>query len=654
MEDKKLIQEVKRIQEMMGLITEGSRTKIAKGAIDIIDNLLGITAKNTDVLAREYGDDGARLLKQLADNSDSARGVGDILDDLRKLDNPKAFQDALEGLKSAFDNIVDDSGVSITEKIQTVRKGVQDYLDNGQNTKAAEYYNSQVGNIADFGDETLERFVRDEYFFNSIPNFTRQNLDSWTKLGSEKIAKKGSVAAKVGKFMDTLTSYFKFVKNIESKIKSDLDSFVKLKDEVNKLPIDDPTRGEMIKRANRYLDRVEFNLGVIARKDRETLDVLIEELTTRRNALPKTSPERIKLNELIQRASKEDAEVISIVNYLPEGGYNPEVGIYEEMKQLKRDRVDALKKVFMPKKWASPEVAARLAKLNWWSSLWKVLSGNLGPVLKKIFSKDIKKLPRIAATEIGSRIISIPMYLGLGETIMDWVAYMALQDSYFTSEEFVREHPRMAKAIAGFGFDYKDYEGSGWGTDFVINLTGNISEKLGLTVPVYEAKRWLDENAKPGGGYEWWNQQFAKIDELQKSDTFKNASEEEKIEMLQDVVEETESWITKAAAWWYNGIPETLNAEINTMLSQIENEEPTPTPTPTSNTSNNDDSSGSSGTSGSSNGSSEITNTLDGLATQMGYPKDAMSPQTYNGTGEIEIWGMKFAYNSTDKKFEQK
>ena len=49
-----------------------------------------------------------------------------------------------------------------------------------------------------------------------------------------------------------------------------------------------------------------------------------------------------------------------------------------------------------------------------------------------------------------------------------------------------------------------------------------------------------------------------------------------------------------------------------------------------------------------------IPNSLDGLSTQFSYPKDQMSPQTYNGTGEIEIWGMKFIYNSTDKMFEQK
>ena len=108
----------------------------------------------------------------------------------------------------------------------------------------------------------------------------------------------------------------------------------------SKLPIDDASRSEMTKRANRYLDRVEFNLGVMKRKDKETLEVLIEELTQKRNSLPRTSAERAKINKLIERASKEDADVISIWNYLPQGGYKPEGSWYQEMKQLKQERVD--------------------------------------------------------------------------------------------------------------------------------------------------------------------------------------------------------------------------------------------------------------------------------------------------------------------------
>lgn len=571
MENKKLIQEIERIQEVMGLINEGSRVKMAKGAISIIDDLLGISAKNLDNLVSDYGVEGARLLKQLTDDSDSARGVGDILDDLRKLDNTKAFEDAFEGLKSAFDEIINDNGESIAERLEIVRKGVKDYLDNGQNTKAAEYYNSQVNKIADFGDETLDRFVRDEYFFNSIPNFTRQNLENWTKLGSEKIAGVGTKAAKVTKFMDTLKSYFLKSKKIEAKIQSDLDSYLKLKEEVNKLPIDNPTRAESIKKANRYLDRVELNLGIMRRKDKETLDVLIEELTTKRNSLPKKSSERTKLNNLIEKASKEDADVISIWNYLPEGGYNPEGNWYQEMKQLRQERKDALRKLFLPKKWLKPKNVDRVSKLTFGDSAVKFITGDVGRALKKLF-KNPKMLPRILATEIGSRLISIPLQLAAVETFIDWSVSMALQDSDFMTEEWIDKHPNWANVIAGMGFDYKDYEGSYWATDMVLNTFENTIQNFGITIPALYVKNWMDENSKPGGGYHWWNTQFNKLESLQNDEQFKNASQEEKLKVIEDIIEETDTWVTKASSWWYDGLPSTVDSEINKVLAKIESE----------------------------------------------------------------------------------
>jgi len=644
MDNKKLLQEISRIQEVMGLINEGSRTKLAKGAISVIDDLLGITAKNTDVLAREYGDDGARLLKQLSEDGDNARPIGDIFDDLKKLNNSKAFDDAFEGLKSAFDTIVDDNGVTITQKLDTVQKGVQDLLDQGQNTKAAEYFNSQVNNIADYGDDTLKRFVNDEYFF-SIPNFSRANYNDYLKLGGgEKLASSSTKSGKVIRFSETLSSYFKSVKKIEGKITSDIDSYLKLKDEVNKLPIDDASRSEMTKRANRYLDRVEFNLGVMKRKNKETLEVLIEELTQKRNSLPRTSAERAKINNLIERASKEDADVISIWNYLPQGGYKPEGSWYQEMKQLKQERVDTIRKLFIPKKWLNPETADRVSKLGYGGSAGKFITGNVGPALKKLFT-DPKKAPRILTTEIGSRLISIPIKLAAAETLIDWAAAMILQDSDFMTEEWIKEHPDMANFIAGFGFDYKDYEDSYWATDMVINTVENTLQNFGITIPALAIKNWMDENSKPGGGYEWWNNQFNKLEELQKSDNFKNASEEEKLKIIEDIIEETDTWVTKASSWWYDGLPPTVDTEINKVLSQIESETTTDdTEITTDNTETTTDDEDST-----PEGSGE-PGSLDDFSKQLGVELNQVSQD-----GDIYKWdlggGVIFNYKLVDGKY---
>lgn len=578
MDKKNLIEEISRIREVMGLINENARTSAVKGLIDIIDDLLGITTKNTDELVREFGDEGATLLRELTNEGSNVRGLGDILDDLKKLENPNAFNDASAALRQALEE-PDDAGITIMSKIDNLKREIQNLLDEGQNSSAAKYFDSEIDKIAEFGDDTLKRFIKDEYFFNSIPNFSREDYNNYLKLADD------ISVGPVTKFIDTLASYFRKIKNVEARIKDDINSYLNLKNEVNKLPIDNPNRTEMIKRANRYLDRVEFNLGVINRKNKETLDALIEDLTQRRNSLPRTSAERDKFNKLIERASKEDADVISIWNYLPEGGYKPEGSWYEEMKQLKQERVDALRKLFIPKKWLSDETAARVSKLGVGGSLWRVASGNIGPALIKLF-KNPRWTARILTTEIGSRIISIPLWIGGAETVIDWVAMMALQDSPYMKEEWLREHPILSNIIAGFGFDYKDYEGTGWFTDAVINATENILEKVGVTIPALEIKLWMDRNSKPGGGYSWWNAQFNKINELQNSEQFKNASEEEKLKLIEDVIKETDTWMTNAMSWITGGLPETVDSEINKVLAQMESETtPTPTPTPDNNTS---------------------------------------------------------------------
>lgn len=633
MNNKKVLNEVDRIKEVMGLLNEQTRPKIVKGLISVIDDLLGISAKNVDVLAREYGDDGAKLLKELSENN---RGVGDILDDMRKLPNTKAFDDTFEGLKSAFDEVVDDSGISITEKINTVRRGVKELLDKGQKTKAAEYFKNESKKIAEFGDETLERFMKDEFFFNDIPNFSRADYNSALKLGSETVRGKGTVGGKVGRFMDTLKSYIQSAKKIEGKIVTDTDNYLKLKDEVSKLPIDDPTRTEMIKRANRYLDRVEFNLGVLNRKNKETLDVLIEEITQKRNSLPRTSPERAKLNDLIQKASKKDADVVSIWNYLPEAGYKPEVGLYQEAKLLKQERLDAIRKIIIPRKLLKPETLQRVSKLSYGSSLWRVATGNLIPAFQKLLKAgSAPNIARILSTEVGSRLMSVPLYLGAAETFVDYLVYLAMPND-LDYEEFVKDHPRIAKILAGFEVDFKDYERTGAFGDIGINLANNILEKFGLTVPAYEVKRWIDNNSKPGGGWSWWNANFDKLNQLQQSEDFKNSTDEEKLEQIDSLLKETEGWVDKNLAWMAGSYVETIDDRVNKVLTQVNNGETSPSPNGVENDNQQDDQQD------------------DSSSSSSGEPGSLQHAKEYFGEGvtqegELFIYdGDKYKFNGTD------
>jgi len=127
MDNKKVLNEVSRIKEVMGILNEGGRSTLVKGMVEFIDDILKISSKSAVDLADEFGDDGARLLRELTSKDESVtnRGIGDIIEDMRKLPNSKAFDDTLAGLRLSLDEMVDETGDSIVQKLTQVKNGVE-------------------------------------------------------------------------------------------------------------------------------------------------------------------------------------------------------------------------------------------------------------------------------------------------------------------------------------------------------------------------------------------------------------------------------------------------------------------------------------------------------------------------------------------------
>ena len=344
MDNKKVLNEVSRIKEVMGILNEGGRSTLVKGMVEFIDDILKISSKSAVDLADEFGDDGARLLRELTSKDESVtnRGIGNIIEDMRKLPNSKAFDDTLAGLRLSLDEMVDETGDSIVQKLTQVKNGVESLVKNDQTIAAAGYFDKEFKKIAKWGDESLERFIKDEYFFKSIPGFSKNQFKEALEVAVTKISKEGGTIGKLVKFKEVLISYLKRYSKYSENIIKDVDSYIALRKEASKLT--GQAKMNAITKANRFVQRMEMNLGILNRKNKEAISALIEELSEKSNKLPKKSPERVKLNSVITKLKSGDADVLSILDYLPDGSYKPEESYLKEILDLRNRRVDAFRK----------------------------------------------------------------------------------------------------------------------------------------------------------------------------------------------------------------------------------------------------------------------------------------------------------------------
>ena len=575
MDNKKVLNEVSRIKEVMGILNEGGRSTLVKGMVEFIDDILKISSKSAVDLADEFGDDGARLLKQLTTKNEKVtRGIGEILEEMRKLPNSKAFDDTLAGLRLSLDEIVDETGDSIVQKLTKVKNGVESLVKNDQTIAAAGYFDKEFKLIAKWGDESLERFIKDEYFFKSIPGFSKNQFKEALEVAVTKIAKKGGTIGKLVKFKEVLISYLKRYSKYSENIIKDVDSYIALRKEANKLTGQAKTNA--IIKANRFVQRMEINLGILNRKNKEAIEAVIEELSSKRNNLPRLSDERGKLNDVIKKLKSEDADVLSILDYLPDGSYKPEEGYLKEILDLRNRRADAFRK-FWPERAAflrSDVAKARIKKLGYGNAFVRLMTGDVVPVIKKLINSP-KKLGRILSTEFGSRLLGLPLVIGMFETLMDYSSMTSNPTTEITPQ-WLEDHPELAKTmqdpgilgIGGVG-DYKDYDSLHYGVDFLANLLNNTLKGFDVTIPIWAVKQVLDKTSSTGGGADYFKQQYERINTIRESDEFKNASSEERLKMLNQVQKDAEGYVEKYLGYFLDS-DETITERLNKALAEIE------------------------------------------------------------------------------------
>ena len=577
MDNKKVLNEVSRIKEVMGILNEGGRSTLVKGMVEFIDDILKISSKSAVDLADEFGDDGARLLRELTSKDESVtnRGIGDIIEDMRKLPNSKAFDDTLAGLRLSLDEMVDETGDSIVQKLTQVKNGVESLVKNDQTIAAAGYFDKEFKKIAKWGDESLERFIKDEYFFKSIPGFSKNQFKEALEVAVTKISKEGGTIGKLVKFKEVLISYLKRYSKYSENIIKDVDSYIALRKEASKLT--GQAKMNAIKKANRFVQRMEMNLGILNRKNKEAISALIEELSEKSNKLPKKSPERVKLNGVITKLKSGDADVLSILDYLPDGSYKPEESYLKEILDLRNRRVDAFRK-FWPEKASilrSDVAKARIKKLGYGNAFFRLMTGDVVQVIKKLYNSP-KKLGRILSTEIGSRLLGLPLVLGMFESLVDYSSMTSNPTTEITPQ-WLEDHPELAKTMQNPGIlgvggagDYKDYDSLHWSVDFLANLLNNTLKRFDVTVPIWAVKQVLDETSKTGGGADYFKQQFERINTIRESDEFKNASSEERLKMLNQVQKDAEGVVEKYLGYILDS-DETIMERLNKALAEIEN-----------------------------------------------------------------------------------
>ena len=576
MDNKKILDEVSRIKEVMGILNEGGRSTLVKGMVEFIDDILKISSKSAVDLADEFGDDGARLLKQLTTKNEKVtRGIGEILEDMRKLPNSKTFDDTLAGLRLSLGEMVDESGDSIVQKLTKVKNGVESLVKNDQTIAAAGYFDKEFKRIAEWGDKSLERFIKDEYFFKSIPGFSKNQFKDALEVAVTKIPKKGGATGKVVKFIEVIKSYFKNYSRYSEAIIKDIDSYLALRKEAGSLT--GQAKMNAITKSNRFVQRMEINLGILNRKNKEAISVLIEELSEKSNKLPKKSSERLKLNEVIQKLKKEDADVFSILDYLPDGSYKPEESYLKEILDLRNRRADAFRK-FWPERAAflrSDVAKARIKKLGYGNAFVRLMTGDVVPVIKKLIDSP-KKLGRILSTEFGSRLLGLPLVIGMFETLMDYSSMTSNPTTEITPQ-WLEDHPELAKTmqdpgilgIGGVG-DYKDYDSLHYSVDFLANLLNNTLKRFDVTIPIWAVKQVLDKTSSTGGGADYFKQQYERINTIRESDEFKNASSEERLKMLNQVQKDAEGFVEKYLGYLLDS-DETIMERLNQALADIEN-----------------------------------------------------------------------------------
>jgi hypothetical protein len=413
----------------------------------------------------------------------------------------------------------------------------------------------------------------DAAIFNKFLNKMEKTKTTWSK----PLPKTDSIIGKVIKLKDVLTSYFKYVTTIEKKIRDDVASYKYLRDDASKMTIG-PEQTLAIKEATRYLDRIELNLGILKRKEREAIDAMISQLKQDAALLPKKSPERIGMEKVITKMESSDATIQSIWKYLP-SSYKPEGSVWDEIKRLKKERGERLQGMFgnkIPGWLINKKEGFKPSIGGFTQNFLQTMSGNLGPMFQKMFSNP-KLIPRILLTETGSRLMSLPFIFATIETAYDAILFSTVQN-----ELDIKKYPRISKAIAFTNPDYKNYQDTNWSTDILVDYVTNWFENIGLTIPGKVIIDWMDKNFKSGGLSTWVEQERDLLTDIVED---KNLSPDEKKKKIDEIIVKNKSFLEKTFSFFLGQNEETLTKQINKELSGVDlsntNTQPKPPAPPT-------------------------------------------------------------------------
>jgi hypothetical protein len=543
---KTLITEINRIQELMGkpLITE------ATGLTKVIDDLAVFLAKNfskVDIKLKTLID---RLklkttsndvkLNILAQLSRMNKSMADVIIPRVMNTLPQEVKDQITKFKDDIPKFIkdqEDLGYSVT----SIDKGIDNFLDN------------KLSGLNDDIRFIIKKDVTDyaaKFLKNSPPPVVKPKIPTLQT----------TTAGKIIRFKDVLLSYLTKIKKINKKINDDIEQYKYFRN-IGNNTTDITKKQEAMKNANRFLDRVDLNLGILNRTEtgkeevRTFLDVLDSEM--KRNTGPRNVlNDEGKLQQEIINKLKNKGESVSILEYLPKSSAT-EADLMT-IGELRTKRINELKKVF-----GNPGKNPKVKELGYFKSLTNVLTGNWISFIKRI-ANNPKELSKVLRTETGARIFNYMMAYSAFKTLYDMSMERYVEDVYM-DKEFYKEHPNIANVIKATSPSFREFEGGTIGGNLTKNFVINSIENIGVaTLPAKYIWDWFMTDYE-SDGTKWFLEKQKEIEEIQNS----SLSDEEKNKKIKKMLTKPDSFVE--TIWYMFEQPsETLERTIAKELAALE------------------------------------------------------------------------------------
>jgi hypothetical protein len=543
---KTLITEINRIQELMGkpLITE------ATGLTKVIDDLAVFLAKNfskVDIKLKTLID---RLklkttsndvkLNILAQLSRMNKSMADVIIPRVMNTLPQEVKDQITKFKDDIPKFIkdqEDLGYSVT----SIDKGIDNFLDN------------KLSGLNDDIRFIIKKDVTDyaaKFLKNSPPPVVKPKIPTLQT----------TTAGKIIRFKDVLLSYLTKIKKINKKINDDIEQYKYFRN-IGNNTTDITKKQEAMKNANRFLDRVDLNLGILNRTEtgkeevRTFLDVLDSEM--KRNTGPRNVlNDEGKLQQEIINKLKNKGESVSILEYLPKSSAT-EADLMT-IGELRTKRINELKKVF-----GNPGKNPKVKELGYFKSLTNVLTGNWISFIKRI-ANNPKELSKVLRTETGARIFNYMIAYSAFKTLYDMSMERYVEDVYM-DKEFYKEHPNIANVIKATSPSFREFEGGTIGGNLTKNFVINSIENIGVaTLPAKYIWDWFMTDYE-SDGTKWFLEKQKEIEEIQNS----SLSDEEKNKKIKKMLTKPDSFVE--TIWYMFEQPsETLERTIAKELAALE------------------------------------------------------------------------------------